>query len=177
MHPDPADLDANNTGPTPPPAAPPASPERTAPPEQTAPSEQSAFTYRARHRLSGRAEFNAVYGAKIRKAQGPILVFIKPSTLPEHRLGLSVSRKTGNAVARSRFKRLIREAFRLERARLPRPDQTSGPAAYDIIVALRPHTPLPLASYRTALVELVARAAREHDKRASRARGPGGSHG
>jgi ribonuclease P protein component len=130
-------------------------------------------TYRRRHRLSRDADYRAVYNARIRKAHGPLLVFIKPNDLPEHRLGLAVGRRVGNAVARGRIKRLLREAFRLERAALPTPlTERAAPNAFDIIVSVRAHTPMPLARYREILRELVTRAAREHAKRAERAPAP-----
>lgn len=121
--------------------------------------------YRRRHRLSRDADFRAVYDARIKKAQGPLLVFLRPSEHPEHRLGLSVGRRAGGAVVRNRYKRLIREAFRRERSGLPTPG--SG-MAYDIIVGVRAHKVMPLAAYRASLVELVERCHREHLRRIAR---------
>ena len=135
-------------------------------PDQTA--KPRVLVYRKRHRLTTDAQYRAVYEAKIRKAKGPIAIFIKPNTLPQHRLGLSVGRRIGNAVARGKIKRLLREAFRHERSGLPVPPQSAGESAYDIIITVRPHTTLPLAAYREVLVDLVTNAAREHEKRQSK---------
>jgi ribonuclease P protein component len=129
------------------------------------PDQDQPLVHRRRHRLSRDADYRAVYAEKIRKARGPLLVFLKPSELAEHRLGLAVGRRVGNAVTRNRVKRLLREAFRHERHALPRPD---GDHAYDIIVSARPHAPLPLAAYRELLADLVDRCHREHLRRRRR---------
>ncbi|MFN9706997.1 MAG: ribonuclease P protein component [Planctomycetota bacterium] len=67
------------------------------------------------------------------------------------RLGVSVSKDHGGAVRRNKLKRLLREAFRLERHRLP--------AAVDLVLIPRQRADdFPLAALRAELVHLVHKA-------------------
>ena len=92
--------------------------------------------YRKRHRVKGSDEFAAVFAFKVRKSRGAMTVFAMPNGLGEHRLGLSVGRKVGNAVVRGKVKRMIREAFRHERENVPMGADGCG---YDLVVAVRGH--------------------------------------
>lgn len=121
--------------------------------------------FRARHRLSLDHDYKAVFANRLTKSRGPLIVFLKPNHHTEHRLGLSIGRRVGNAVARVRLKRAIREAFRLDRPVYPQPDPGH---TYDIVVAARAHKPLPLNQYRSLLLDAVQAAHREHTKRASK---------
>ncbi|MCC5824423.1 MAG: ribonuclease P protein component [Phycisphaerales bacterium] len=120
--------------------------------------------FRARHRLSLDRDYKAVFANRVTKARGPLTVFMLPSDRPEHRLGLSIGRRVGNAVARVRLKRMIREAFRLDRPVYPMSGEGMG---YDIIVSGRAHKPLPLNEYRRLLREAI-----EAGDRACRKRTP-----
>ncbi|MEQ8769159.1 MAG: ribonuclease P protein component [Phycisphaerales bacterium] len=123
------------------------------------PPERAVF--RRRHRLARDLEYAAVFQEKLRKSRGPLVVFARPTAGPEHRLGLSVGRRAGPAHRRVRIKRLIREAFRLERAGLPHPDL----GAFDLVVNARAHDAAPLSAYRRWLSDAVAAIAREQSKR------------
>lgn len=73
--------------------------------------------------------------------------------LAHPRLGLSVSRKVGGAVVRNRWKRLLREAFRLSRRDLP--------PGVDLVIVPRQGVVPELAPLLAALPELARQVARK----------------
>lgn len=129
-------------------------------------SDQSApLHFRPRHRLTHAREFDAVYAAKVRKVRGPLMLFALPNELAWSRLGLSVSGRVGNAVRRNAWKRLIREAFRLQQHTLPLSASNTG---YDLIISVRagPDQPVwTLPACIKALAELTIEADREWRRR------------
>ncbi|MDR0870464.1 MAG: ribonuclease P protein component [Planctomycetaceae bacterium] len=67
-------------------------------------------------RLCKTPEFKKVFDARRSAADGTFIVFVILNGLGHCRLGLSVSKKVGNAVVRNRWKRVIRTAFRKNQA-------------------------------------------------------------
>jgi len=99
------------------------------------------------HRIRRAGDFQRAFRRRVSVADEWIVVFGHPNDLPHPRLGLSVSRKVGGAVLRNRWKRLLREAFRLTRPQLP--------AGIDLIVIPRAGIEPTLAALMESLVRLA----------------------
>jgi ribonuclease P protein component len=78
------------------------------------------------------------------------------------RIGLSVSREVGRAVVRNRWKRLLREAFRLSRERLP--------SGLDFVAIPRTDAKPELKSLAKSLVDLSWRLSKRLKRDESAAR-------
>ncbi|MDC1142460.1 ribonuclease P protein component [Planctomycetota bacterium] len=67
---------------------------------------------RKAERLLKRAEFQRVFETRLSTGNKLLVLHTRKNDLGHPRLGLVVSKKFGNAVARNQFKRRIREFFR-----------------------------------------------------------------
>ena len=104
------------------------------------------------HRVRKQADFERIYQSRIFAADNVLVINGVANGLPHPRLGLSVSKKVGNAVTRNRWKRLIREAFRLSRDQLP--------AGIDLIVRPQKGADPDLESITRSFTALARRIAR-----------------
>jgi ribonuclease P protein component len=112
------------------------------------------FTFRPEHRLHAGAEYDRAYRQGARAGDHLFAVNVVPNAFGHARLGMSVSGKTvGNAVARNRVRRLIREIFRHRREQLP---------ALDFVVTSRPGAKVAVRAELVASLErLMAVAVRK----------------
>jgi ribonuclease P protein component len=79
----------------------------------------SDFSFDRSRRLLKKIEFDRVFARRRSAGNGMLILYACENNLPHSRIGLVVSRKAGNAVIRNRWKRCLREAFRLARHELP----------------------------------------------------------
>lgn len=119
--------------------------------------------FRPQQRMRTSAEFQRVYRARTTAADAVMVVYGLPNDGPVTRLGLSVSRKVGNAVVRNRWKRILRESFRLHAAQLP--------PQLDLVVVPRRSDPPTLNEATASLMRLSADVARRLARRRSEPRG------
>ena len=103
-------------------------------------------------RLRSKLQFDAIYSGGRRIDDRFFGLRVKPNGLTHPRVGLAVAVKTaGNAVARNRLRRLVREEFRLAQHDLP---------AVDIVVSAKiPAREAPATTLRASLATLWQRVA------------------
>jgi ribonuclease P protein component len=116
--------------------------------------------FRPQDRIRKQEDFDRVYAARLFAADEILIVNGAANGLAHSRLGLSVSKRVGKATIRNRWKRLIREAFRLSREQLP--------AGVDLVVRPQNDAVADFNTISRSLAELAGRIAR----RAEKARSP-----
>lgn len=112
----------------------------------------TSLTFSKSSRLLKAGEFDRVFANRCSRADRRIILYARGNDLGYPRLGLVVSKKCGNSVRRSRWKRCLREAFRLAQHRLP--------PSLDLVVVPRPLTTPSTASLEQSLLRLAEEVAR-----------------
>lgn len=108
-----------------------------------------------KYRIRGRNDFRRVYRRRWVASDDCLVVLGCKNGMDHPRLGVVVPRRVGTAVARNRWKRIIREAFRIHRHELP--------AGWDIVVTPRGATHPTLGSVAESLCRLAALIAAGHN--------------
>jgi ribonuclease P protein component len=117
--------------------------------------------FRKRDRIVRTADFQRLHDSPLFAADHVLVIKASRNGLDRTRLGVSVSVRAGSAVRRNRWKRLIREQFRLNCDQLP--------AGWDLLVRPRRGAEARTAAIRKSLVELARRIDRYARRTANRA--------
>jgi ribonuclease P protein component len=88
------------------------------------------LTFSKSKRLVSNRQFRSVLDQRRRASDGLLAVWMARNDCGQARLGVSVGKSCGNAVARNRLKRLLREAFRCSQDQIP--------PSYDYVLMISP---------------------------------------
>jgi len=109
-------------------------------------------------RMHRDARFGEIRRTGVRAGDDRIFVRALANGLDHCRLGLAVAKSVGGAVVRTRMRRMLREAFRLNKGRLP--------AGLDLLLSPRRGAlGASLEELGESLVSLAGRVARELEKK------------
>src|SRR5262249_6400245 len=119
-----------------------------------------AFAFRPHEHLRRPLDFRRVYERRRSVSSEQLIVYACENGFEHLRLGLSVSRKFGDAVARNRLRRLYREAFRLTRQEMP--------VGLDLVLIPRGSETPSLEDLKATLPKLVRQVAKKIAKDAGK---------
>lgn len=102
-------------------------------------------------RLLKSSDFDRVFRRRCSQSDGLIILYADVAAQESPRLGMVVSKKCGNAVTRNRWKRALREAFRLAQHDLPR--------NVDLVVLPQRRAEPDVARLQASLFKLAGKAA------------------
>ena len=100
-----------------------------------------------RERLRSKFDFERLFTRRCSVADKHLTLFGLFNTLPYSRAGFAVPRRLGSAVVRNRWKRRLREVYRLTKVELP--------TGLDLILMPRSLAEPPLDDLRASLARLV----------------------
>ena len=102
-------------------------------------------SYRKLERITNRSRYRAIYQQGVWRSSQHFTTITCINSQKAGRMGITVTKKMGNAVRRNRIKRLIREFFRLNKALFP--------TEHDVVIMAKRNIP-PL-TYLEACKELT----------------------
>lgn len=103
--------------------------------------------------LTHNTEYQTVYAARASVIKGPLRVSAVGNGKGTTRIGLGVPGRVGTNVKRNRIKRRIREAFRLNREKMPE--------GLDFVIGVHPHEEKTVAEYAALLLSAAEALARK----------------
>src|SRR5437762_9004634 len=118
------------------------------------------FAFRPHEHLRRPSDFRRVYERRRSVSDSWLLVYACENGLAYVRVGLSVSRKRGQATFRNRLRRLYRETFRLTRHQLP--------VGLDLVLIPRRAQEPTLEDLKNSLPRLVAQLAKKLAREAAK---------
>ncbi|TWU59819.1 Ribonuclease P protein component [Rubripirellula tenax] len=112
------------------------------------------YTFGKQQRVRRSTEFTLALKKGSCAADGVLVLFAIAATATDQppRMGVTIPKKTGNAVMRNRWKRLIRESFRLS--------QHNIPAGYDYVVRPKKDAKPTWAEIKKSVPRLAKKAVR-----------------